>query len=396
MVFAVVAGACQFNPAQFTNPGLAGCDGVLGTHGFGFTDGHDPAGGAVYEGTDGDDVIVVINGPVTVNAGRGNDLICVTDAGPTAAGAQIVINGDAGFDVIVGSTSSAVVCSGEAVSDCARPSSGTFSAITYNVAGLPAPLSGSTPDVNTPVIGPRLNAYDLVLLQESWLTPEGQASGLRTYHEILEAASEHPFLSVPLPAPLGLDPRRPSALLSDGLNRFSELSFEPVAREMWRICGDAAADCLSQKGFSMARTTLPSGAIVDIYNLHLDAGSADSAVRADNVDQLADYIAANSAGNAVIVGGDFNLHLDRDPDGAQFADLLVRAGLTDACTELACGEPNRIDKFIYRSSSEVTITATSWTNADPSFQDAAGEPLSDHDPVVVDFDWAAATLGQGS
>lgn len=396
LVLAVVAGACQFDPSALTAPALAGCGGEPGTHGFGFTEGVDPAGGATYEGTDGDDVIVVVNGPVTVHAGGGNDLICVTDAFPTAAGAQIVIDGGDGFDEIVGSTNAWVVCAGEAVSDCVAPTSGSFAAITYNVAGLPAVFSGSDPETNTPLIAPRLNAFDLVLLQESWLTPDGQDPSTRTYHEILEAGSDLPFLSIPLPAPLGADPRRPTALLSDGLNRFSEFAFEPVAREMWRICGEASADCLSLKGFSMARTTLASGAVVDVYNLHMDAGSADFAVRGDNVDQLVEYILENSAGNAVIVGGDFNLRLSRDPDAAQFADLLARAGLTDVCTELGCAEPDRIDKFLYRSSDDVTITATSWTNADPSFQDPAGEPLSDHDPVVVDFDWSVATLGQGS
>jgi hypothetical protein len=50
--------------------------------------------------------------------------------------------------------------------------SGDFLALTYNVAGLPEGISGSHPETNTPLIGPLLNAYDLVLMQESWLTPD--------------------------------------------------------------------------------------------------------------------------------------------------------------------------------------------------------------------------------
>ena len=57
------------------------------------------------------------------------------------------------------------------------------------------------------------------------------------------------------------------------------------------------------------------------------------------------------------MAGDFNLHLDRDPDADQFAALLADTGLTDVCTELGCDEPNRIDKVLYRSNDAVTITA---------------------------------------
>ena len=127
------------------------------------------------------------------------------------------------------------------------------------------------------------------------------------------------------------------------------------------------------------------GADVDLYNLHLDAGREDFAVRADNVAQLIAHIEANAVGRAVIVGGDFNLHLDRDPDRDQFADLLASAGLTDACTELDCPEPNRIDKVLFRSSDDIEITALRWRNESERFTRDDGEPLSDHAPIAVAF-----------
>ena len=58
-----------------------------------------------------------------------------------------------------------------------------FELLTYNVAGLPALLSGSEPAVNMPLNGPRLNAYDLDL-------------------------AEHEHESASLPALLGTDPDR--------------------------------------------------------------------------------------------------------------------------------------------------------------------------------------------
>src|SRR5680860_599736 len=188
-----------------------------------------------------------------------------------------------------------------------------FELLTYNVAGLPEVLSGGEPAANTELIGPLLNDYDIVLVQESWRT----------------------------------------------------------------------ADCLSLKGFSMARTTLAPGVEVDIYNLHMDAGGADSAVRGENVAELSAFMAKESAGRAVIVGGDFNLHLDEDPDADQFAELVTAVNLTDVCTELECDEPNRIDKVLFRSGGGVTLTPLDWRNESARFTRADGEPLSDHDPVAV-------------
>ena len=255
--------------------------------------------------------------------------------------------------------------------------------LTYNVAGLPDLLSGSEPATNTAIIGPRLNDYDIVLVQESWLTPPDTPDDQRTYHEILLELAEHEHESVPLPAPLGTDPERPSAALSDGLNRFSDFPFTPVERHRWTTCGEASADCLSLKGFSVATTTLADGMEVDIYNLHLDAGRADFEIRADNVAALTAHILEHAEGRAVIVAGDFNLHLDRDPDADQFASLLADTGLSDVCTALGCDDPNRIDKVLYRSGDAVEITPLEWRNDAGAFTRDDGEPLSDHDPVAT-------------
>ena len=169
---------------------------------------------------------------------------------------------------------------------------GEFLALSYNVAGLPDSLSGSIPSLYTPIISPLLNGYDLVLVQESWQTPDpNPLDPLRVYHELLVADADHPYKSDPAPAPLGTDPNRPSALVSDGLNRFSQFPFDPVIREAWEGCFgefDNGADCLAQKGFSVARTTLAAGVTLDIYNLHMEAGNGpeDEQVRDDGVTLL--------------------------------------------------------------------------------------------------------------
>jgi endonuclease/exonuclease/phosphatase family metal-dependent hydrolase len=269
--------------------------------------------------------------------------------------------------------------------------SGDFLALSYNVAGLPEGLSSSNPERFTPLIAPLLDAYDLVLLQESWQTPDPNPfAPTRVFHEILAAGSTHPYKSVPAEQPFNTDPDRPDALLGDGLNRFSIFPFTPVVRQAWQGCDNSAADCLALKGFSFARTTLADGVEVDVYNLHMEAGSTpnDELLRDQGITQILAFMAESSAGRAVIVGGDFNLHTDEEPDASQYARFLAEGGLTDVCASLDCPQPERIDKFAFRSGGGAEIEATSWRFATDVFVSPDGEALSDHDPLEVRFAWS--------
>lgn len=278
---------------------------------------------------------------------------------------------------------------------CGAPpeTTGEFLALSYNVAGLPEGISGSHPETNTPIISPLLNAYDLVVVQESWQTPDpNPLAPLRVYHELLEADATHPYKTFSAPLPIGTDPLRPSALVSDGLNAFSRFPFTHLNRQMWTDCWESAADCLSQKGFMVIRTTVAPGVTIDVYDLHMEAGGdpEDDALRDAAVTQLAAYVNTFSAGRPIIVGGDFNLHTDGEPDATQFQRLLDETGLVDACAALACPQPGRIDKFLFRSSAELTIDPLSWEFETDVFVDGLGEPLSDHDALAVRFRWTVA------
>ena len=270
---------------------------------------------------------------------------------------------------------------------------GSFLALSYNVAGLPEGLSSSMPERFTPLIGPLLNGYDLVFLQESWQTPVvNPLAPLRGYHEILVATANHPHKTVPCEQPFGNDPRRPSALLCDGLNLFSRVPLDATTTHVaWATCVDTAADCLALKGFSMTRAELAPDLPVHLYDLHMEAGSSpeDDSARAGGLDQLIDFIAEQSQQTAVIVVGDFNLHTDAEPAASQFARLLELAGLSDACTELDCEQPGSIDKLLFRSSDELELRAESWERESDVFVSDSGEPLSDHFPIAVRFAWSA-------
>jgi len=284
---------------------------------------------------------------------------------------------------------------------------GEIGALTYNVAGLPEALSGSDPEVNTAQIGPKLNAYDLVLLQETWKTPEpNPLAPTRVYYEILDKASTHRY-SAPMPTqPLGKNPERPSALLADGLGLLSNLPLGEVTRVPWDGCfGGAdtsdhgAADCLAMKGFAVTTITVDGGATIDVYDLHGEAGSSaqDQKLQADDYTQLAAYISAHSRGHAIILGGDTNLHIEDDPANPQdvadakiWATFLAATGLTDSCEPADCDDTARIDKFAYRNGGGIELGVVDRKVETERFTDAAGKQLSDHEAVAVTFGWRRA------
>lgn len=279
----------------------------------------------------------------------------------------------------------------------ARPgpaAAGSFTALTYNVAGLPQGANADQfPAVNTVKISPLLNAYDLVLVQEDF-----------AYHPDLVSQVDHPFQSIhdtsarpPWPIEIG-----------DGLSTLSRSPFSDFTRITWTDCNGVVtegSDCLAPKGFSVARHEIAPGSFLDVYDLHADAGGgpADLAARASNLRQLADYISAHSAGHAVLVMGDTNSRYTRAGDVVP--ELVASTGLTDVWIELVRGgsvpgvgaaltegceadpagaDCERIDKIFYRSGDGIVLTPTAYT-VPPEFVDENGAPLSDHLPVSATF-----------
>ena len=271
-----------------------------------------------------------------------------------------------------------MVALGCGTTETAEPlvNSGTFEALTYNVAGLPEGISSSSPTDFIPQISPLLNPYDLVLVQEDFV-----------YHRDLSREANHPFQS---------NPKDPDAkLIADGLNRFSNFEFETLERRQWTMCyGDmtggsvtGAADCMAEKGFSVARTTLAPGIIVDVYNHHAEAGGGeeDAEARAAGYAQLTEFIQTYSAGNAILIGGDTNLDRFGVWDGPIMTAFESDNAITDACHFLECGTES-IDRFFFRNSDSVKLTPTSWRFAD-EFITEEGDHLSDHYAVHVGFQW---------
>jgi hypothetical protein len=288
-------------------------------------------------------------------------------------------------------------CSGET-----EARSGDLLALSYNVAGLPQEVSQVNPEEHIPLISPLLEDYDIVLTQEDfdWWQPSLNNLDFVNYHRRLRSEVTHSHQSEQHPGPeaVGLDvaTQRPNLQVGDGLGLLSRFPFDEFRRVPWNTCGEGAADCLAMKGFAMARIEVAPGIVVDVYNLHADAGSQedDKAARIDGYAQLARYIEENSAGHAIILGGDTNLHTDPDSDrpdrreeAALWQEFLTRTGLTDVCDALDCEDSTRIDKFAFRDGNGVVLEPLSWTFEVEKFVDAEGKALSDHDALAVRWRW---------
>ncbi|WP_176611291.1 endonuclease/exonuclease/phosphatase family protein [Actinomadura sp. WMMB 499] len=270
--------------------------------------------------------------------------------------------------------------------------SGTFSALTYNVAGLPEFLSSApTPRREAHrAIGERIAPFDIVNVQEDF-----------NYHAYLYETNDHPYRT----------PTSGGVPFGSGLNSLHHLPYDGLDRVTWDDCFIGSGDCLTPKGFSFHRVRLAEGVHLDVYNLHADAGSlpGDEAARRANHAQLTSYIGARSAGNAVLVMGDTNTRYTREGD--RIAEFAADNGLTDAWVRLARGgrapapgdpaltcaevDPGTgcevVDKILYRGGGGLRLDATGYANLDAGFRDAEGRKLSDHFPIAADFRWSVVS-----
>jgi len=285
-----------------------------------------------------------------------------------------------------------------------------FTTLTYNVRGLPVPaIEDRTAEIAA--IAPLLEDFhtaggvidgttSIVLLQE--LFDQGY------YDTIMDPQT------VSYPFKTAKDSGGPAGI-GDGLNMLADFAFSGFERTQWNDCfgtfGQNGSDCDTNKGFSYARFDLGGGLLVDVYNLHADAGQdPDSQLaRRNNIDQLIGAINTRSpAGTAVIVMGDTNSLYTRSPDD-NVDSLRTGPGLTDVWVELVNGgvvpsagpeinsgcdtDPSgpdceMIDKVFYRSGDGVIVTPIDYAALKSEFSDGGGD-LSDHIPVAVLFDVSA-------
>lgn len=162
------------------------------------------------------------------------------------------------------------------------------------------------------------------------------------------------------------------------------------------------------------RLQVTDGVYIDTYNLHTDAGTedGDETARNSNLKQVSDYIDTWSLGNAVMVFGDTNSRYTRTADNITIFNKqndmtdawveLIRGGV-EPTVESLCDNPSTtndcetVDKFFYRGSSILDLSATSFNYESKKFLQSDGNVLSDHNPIGVNLTWSlSSTLRQSN
>ena len=203
---------------------------------------------------------------------------------------------------------------------------------------------------------------------------------------------------------------------TDGLNFFWKKSLGAIS-ESWTAWNehygydDHEADGLINKGYRYYLATLSDGTQIDIYILHMEAGSdtGDNAARATQLTQLANAILSSNGNRPIIIMGDTNCRYTRDALKSRFIDVINaderftihdpwvehgRQGIyptgSNAITASEHGyrKGEVVDKVFYinNKQSNIRLVAESYTQ-DLSFVDDNGEALADHWPCVVDFSY---------
>ena len=179
--------------------------------------------------------------------------------------------------------------------------------------------------------------------------------------------------------------------------------------------GDNGADNMITKGFRMYTVTFADGVAVDVYVLHMDAGTADSdddydsngkdkniVAREAQLKQVADHIKNNHNKRPVIILGDTNCRYTREQLKTGFIDYInadSRFTIKDAWVEhmwdgvypiygsnammthtYGAQKGEVVDKIFYINTTESNLVLKA-----NSYLHDTSVAISDHYPVVVNF-----------
>jgi endonuclease/exonuclease/phosphatase family metal-dependent hydrolase/archaellum component FlaG (FlaF/FlaG flagellin family) len=189
-------------------------------------------------------------------------------------------------------------------------------------------------------------------------------------------------------------------IYGNGLATFTNLPLGyQDTQNIWEGCSGCLMDdeflfdCHAAKGFTFAHLFAPPldnrNYKIHFYNLHTDAGNNinDLLARNDQLNvQLNDFMNTNSAGKAVIIVGDFNLH-QGTLDDTILEGFMAAQGLQMSCPlsqKTNDDRDNKLDFILYRSGNKVKLTKLDcrvhydWNGVDLS-------TYCDHYPVHADF-----------
>jgi hypothetical protein len=281
-----------------------------------------------------------------------------------------------------------------ASADPPAPSGTQLSVLSYNIHGLFRWIAADDPRDRMPTIGWLAGRYDVVGFQEDF-----------EYHDIVRAQLQD---SVGRRGNgMGWDPRRIGAKLllapfaifvphfsppyGAGISTFVRTAYaipDDYDREPYGVCFGWLGhngDCWASKGYLRIGIQTPEGAVIDVYNTHLEAGPSAQSIetRRLQLDLLAGAIEMSSSRRALIVLGDFNAAFARPGDRAVILGFRERLGLLDtgAGPELPIWRER--DFILYRSGALGTLSVEAAGEAREFV--SGGRALSDHPALTVRF-----------
>lgn len=303
----------------------------------------------------------------------------------------------------------------------AESKTGTFTAVSMNVDGLPTDILGI--DINkggpgeegTRAIGQKMAQYDwdIIGVSEDFNYNDELVEGLQDNYNFGTYRGGVSWLKND----------------TDGLNLIWKKSLS-VDGESWTSWNEHystgfaetgnGADGMIDKGFRYYEVQVADGVYVDVYILHMDADSdqEDIDARHSQLTQLAQAIKNSDNKNPIIVMGDTNCRYTREDIRAWFMDPInadKRFEIKDAWIENVWNgkypnvgenalmavdkggtydypEAEIVDKIFYinNTDSNIQLSLDSYTVA-TDFTNADGTALADHWPIVGTFTYTEKT-----
>ena len=298
----------------------------------------------------------------------------------------------------------------------AEPQTGTFTAVSMNVDGLPTDLmgfininEGGPGSEGTRAISQKMAEYDWDII--------GVSEDFNYNDELMSSLSANYNAGTYRGGVSWLTNK------TDGLNLLWKKSLSVTGETCteWNtsystgIFGTGnGADGMIDKGFRYYEAEVADGVYVDIYILHMDADSdqGDIDARHAQLTQLANAITASDNDNPIIVMGDTNCRYTREDIRSWFMDPInedERFEIKDAWIEDARDgvypnvgdsalmavdkggsyeypEAEIVDKIFYINNTDrkVKLTQDSYSVA-TDFTNESGVALADHWPIVGTF-----------
>ncbi len=268
-----------------------------------------------------------------------------------------------------------------------------ISVLNYNIHGLFPWIAKDSPRDRMPTIGWLAHKYDVVGFTEDFeyhhviAQQMADAKGYRgngVWHDLRLIGAKILLFPVAVLLPHFSPP------YGAGVSTFvdSDLDVVAVTREPYKSCNGwigANGDCWAAKGFLHVRIRTASGAEVDVYNTHLEAGPSERSVevRRSQIMELAEAIERLSAERAVIALGDFNVGFIRPGDRAMMMEFRERVGLLDTGAAPEVPYWKERDYILYRSGAGVKLEVEQAGEAVEFV--GRGRALSDHPALYARF-----------